>query len=130
MRKFRVTVTEHQLRLIANCIEDCCRFMAGQTELYNSTCLLDNGKEVREKLDELHELVVPELHKKYGKFSSYAWNGGQCPNEYQRKFLAESYYLYREMLHYILKDAPTDNCYKSETLRCADSGEPIKIEIF
>ena len=129
MRKFRVTVTEHQLRLIANCIEDCCRFMAGQTELYNNTCLLDKGKEVREKLEELHELVVPELNEKYGGCASYSWNGGNCPNVYQKKFLAESYYLYREMLHYIFKDAPTDNCYKSETLRCADSGEPIKIEI-
>lgn len=54
-QKWRIEVTEHQLRLMAQCIEDCHRF--------------------------------------------YGWNGGSCPNDNQRKLLAETYYLYREIYH-------------------------------
>lgn len=34
-KKFRITVSESQLRMISACVEDCHRFMAGQTELYS-----------------------------------------------------------------------------------------------
>lgn len=46
-------------------------------------------------LRELQPLVTPAL----GCGSSYSWNGGHCPNEQQRKFIAQTYYLYREMRH-------------------------------
>ena len=39
-KKWRIELTEHQLRLIANCVEDCHRFIAGQMELNNSTACL------------------------------------------------------------------------------------------
>ena len=32
-KKYQITVNEHQLNLIAACIEDCARFLCGQTEL-------------------------------------------------------------------------------------------------
>ena len=32
-QKYTLTVTEKQLMLIANCVEDISRFLAGQTEL-------------------------------------------------------------------------------------------------
>ena len=35
-KKYRITLTEHQLMLIANCVEDCHRFASGQTELANT----------------------------------------------------------------------------------------------
>ena len=37
MKKYRITLTEEQLRLIADCVEDCHRFACGQTELWNTT---------------------------------------------------------------------------------------------
>ena len=40
MKKYRITLTEEQLRLIADCVEDCHRFACGQTELWNTTLQL------------------------------------------------------------------------------------------
>lgn len=124
-RKFQITVNEHQLRLIANCIEDCARFLCGQTELWNITSQLPkNYLELREKLEELQPLVTPDLPKGW----SYSWNGGSCPDEHQKKMIAETYYLYHTMLYHIHKDDEDYNVYTSPALRCQDSGKEIKIE--
>ena len=39
-KKYQITVNRQQLRLIADCIEDCHRFIAGQTGMDNSTFVL------------------------------------------------------------------------------------------
>lgn len=124
MKKYQITLNENQLRLIAECLEDCSRFMAGQTDMANCTSKLQNMREVRDQLKELHRTVVPEL----GHGSSYPWNGLGCPNEAQRIFIARSYYLYHEMRHADVVSRGIDNVYSSPTLRCADSGEPIEIK--
>lgn len=130
MKKYRLTLNEHQLRLISQCVEDVHRFMGGQVELSHATTLLDNMHEVQAKLKEVYPLVVPELHQKYGYNASYGWSGGSCPNKRQKKFLAETYYLYREILHQmtIRKETDSWNVYNSSTLMCEDSGEPITLE--
>ena len=123
-RKFQVTVNEHQLKLIADCLEDICRFMSGQMELWHATSNLDNYRQLADKLEELKPLVTPELDR----IASYGWTGGNCPNERQRKLIAETYYLYRTMLYHLYKDADYWNVYTSPALRCKDSGEEIKIK--
>ena len=127
--KWKIELTGHQLMLMARCIEDCHRFMTGQTELFNSTCCLKHYCQLHEKLLELQPLVTPELS--YG--ASYGWNGGSCPDENQRKFIAETYYLYREIYHQVTLDEAKSkdmnwNVYYGDTLTCKDSGEPIKVE--
>ena len=124
-KNFQITVNEHQLYLIAACIEDCCRFLAGQTELWHTTSQLGkNYLELRDKLEELQPLVAPDLQNR----TSYGWNGGHCPNEWQKKTIAETYYLYRTMLYHLHKDDEHWNTYASPALRCEDSGEEIKIK--
>ena len=128
-KKWRIELTEHQLRLIANCVEDCHRFIAGQMELSNSTACLKHYRELSEELGKLKPLVTPLL----GRGASYGWNGGSCPDENQRKFIAETYYLYREIYHQMTVDVAKHkymdwNVYFSETLTCCESGEPIKVE--
>ena len=128
-KKWRIELTEHQLRLIANCVEDCHRFIAGQTEMNNSTFCLKYYSELSEALGKLRPLVTPLL----GRGASYGWNGGSCPDKNQRKFIAETYYLYREIYHQLtLEEAKHKdmgwNVYLSETLTCNESGEPIKVE--
>ena len=128
-KKWRIELNEHQLRLIANCVEDCHRFICGQMELSNSTACLKHYRELSEELDKLQPFVTPLL----GRGASYGWNGGSCPDDNQRKFIAETYYLYREIYHQIeiQKDKhPTSmwNVYLGETLTCAESGKPIKVE--
>lgn len=125
MKKFQITVNEHQFKLIADCIEDCSRFLCGQTELWNITSQLpQNYLELREELEKLHSLVTPDL----SKGASYGWNGGSCPDEWQKKMIAETYYLYRTMLYALHKDDEHWSVYTSPALRCADSGEVIEIK--
>ena len=128
-KKWRIELTEHQLRLIANCVEDCHRFIAGQTELSNSTACLKHYLEINEELGKLQPLVTPLLE--HG--ASYGWNGSSCPYKPQRKFIAETYYLYREIYHQLMLDMSKNkdmycNVYLDETLTCSESGEPIKVE--
>lgn len=127
--KWRIELTEHQLRLVANCIEDCHRFIGGQMELSNSTACLKHYRELSEELGKLQKFVTPSL----GSGASYGWDGSSCPNDNQRKFLAETYYLYREIYHKMtIEDAKHNdigwNVYLGETLTCDESGEPIKVE--
>ena len=129
-KKWRIEVTEHQLRLMAQCIEDCHRFIGGQLELSNSTsCLKHHHKELWEELGKLQPLVTPLLERR----AYYGWDGGSCPDDNQRKFLAETYYLYREIYHQLTLEAAKHkdmwwNVYLGETLTCDESGEPIKVE--
>ena len=128
-KKWRIELTEHQLNLMAQCVEDCHRFIGGQMELSNSTSCLTRRLVLCEELGKLQQFVTPEL----GRGASYGWDGGHCPNEYQRKFLAETYYLYREIYHQVTLDDAKHrymdwNVYLGETLTCSESGEPIKVE--
>ena len=127
--KWRIELTAHQLRLIANCVEDCHRFIAGQMGLSNSTVYLQHYCELSDELDKLQHLVTPLLE--FG--ASYGWNGSSCPYKPQRKFIAETYYLYREIYHQLILDMSKNknmycNVYLDETLTCDESGEPIKVE--
>ena len=129
--KWRIELTEHQLRLMAQCIEDCHRFIAGQMELSNSTACLDleHYRTLRKNLNELKPFVTPRL----GRNEDYGWDGGSCPNGNQRKFIAETYYLYREIYHQITVDEAKYedmdfNRLLGKTLTCDESGEPIRVE--
>ena len=128
-KKWRIELTEHQLRLIANCVEDCHRFIGGQMELSNSTACLKHGRHLGEILDTLQPFVTPELERG----ASYGWNGCTCPDDNQRKFIAETYYLYREIYHQLTLETAkykdmSWNVYLGETLTCSESGESIKVE--
>ena len=128
-KKWRIELTEHQLRLMAQCVEDCHRFIVGQMELRNSIICLKHYFKLREELGELQPLVTPLL----GRNASYGWNGGSCPDKHQRKFIAETYYLYREIYHQLTLETAKHkdmcwNVYLGDTLTCNESGEPIKVE--
>ena len=126
-KKYQITLTEEQLMLMAYCIEDCNRFAAGQTELNNTLLFIDKypDYEIQKTLRALQPLVTPGL----GRGASYGWNGSNCPNVEQRKFIAQSYYLYREIYHQHNLAEGIDNVYTSKTVRCKDSGEPIQIKV-
>lgn len=98
-------------------------------ELSNSTACLTHNLELSDELGKLQPLVTPLL----GRGASYGWDGGSCPNDHQRKFLAETYYLYREIYHQLTLEAAKGkdmgwNVYLGKTLTCNESGEPIKVE--
>lgn len=127
--KYKIELTEEQLMLMANSVEDCHRFAAGQAELTNTTSVLMNSRELQDRLLELEHLIVPELERG----ASYDWSGQSCPDKYQREFIAKTYYLYREIYHQVISERHRRegglewNVYIGETLRCKDSGEEIKV---
>lgn len=126
MKKYRVTLNERQLRIIAECVEDVSRFISGSMELWNATSqYLPDHHELHAELAKLQQLVTPDLQRG----SSHKWNGVSCKNKAQGQFIAESYYIYHEIMHQLLKDkVSAANVYHSPTLRCENSGEPITIE--
>lgn len=119
-KKYRITLTEHQLMLIANCVEDCHRFAAGQTDLHYTASSFRTSKALRDKLRDLHDDVVPELLPG----QSYDWAGTHCPDNYQRQFIAETYPLYREIYHKVINE----RVYKHPTLTCEEGGPLPVIE--
>lgn len=122
---YQITVTGEQLHLIAQALEDWSRFLCGQTELQNSTSMLPDYLLIKDKLESLQPLVTPELPPG----ASYGWNGGSCPNERQRKSIAMSYGIYREIYHFLtVRDGRTMSTYASPTLRCPEQGPLIGIK--
>lgn len=123
-KKYKIELTETQLRLISKCVEDCHRFMSGQYELWNMTSLLDNYSEIQDELKNLKNLITPKLPFN----ASYGWSGGDCPNKQQREFIAQTYPIYREIIHFLTVESGIENTYSSPTLTCKEGGSPIKIE--
>jgi len=117
MKRYQIELSEEQLRLISNCVEDCHRFAAGQAVLFNTCLNMENGLKVRDELRKLEHLLP-----------SYDWAGAGCKDERLKKFIAATYYLYREILHFLTVESGVENVYFFETLRCKDSGEVIKIK--
>ena len=119
MKKYQITVSEEQLRLIASAVEDWHRFLAGQCDMHNAVLYLDNYYKIRTILKEIEQFIP---------LCDWAGNGAEYNNH--RKAIAMSYSIYREIYHYFAMQQTQDilNVYQSETLTCADSGELIKIK--
>lgn len=122
-KRYTIEVTEHQLRLIANCIEDLHRFAAGDTLLFFTCQIFEEWKKLRKELKNLKPLVTPHLQSG----QEYDWCGNCCEHEPQRKFIAETYALYREIMHILNKNKC--NVYSNPTLTCEEGGELPIIKI-
>lgn len=116
--RYTVNVTKSQLQLIADCVEDCHRFMAGQTDLWNMTRNLNSKHEIRAELRKIKPLITPALT--HGE--DYPWSGGNCPNDDQRKFIAQTYCIYREILYNLAVDSEQLSVYSIPTLTCEEGG--------
>ena len=125
MKKYKITLTKEQLMLIANCVEDCHRFICGETDLHNTISRIkssDKRNKLRRWLWVLPRSINPELPPN----ASYGWAGTGCKDEHQRKFIAQTYAIYREILHKVVNNG----VYKYPTLTCEEGGElPIIEEV-
>ena len=124
-RKYTITLTEEQLMLVSSCVEDIHRFLCGDTTLRYATSVLDvkDRNVLQKRLEQLKPLVTPRLLL----YQEYDWAGNGCPDEAQRRMIAQTYYLYRETRHRYTLANRHNNVYTSPTLTCEDSGEPIRI---
>lgn len=126
MKKYRIELSEQQMRLIASCLEDVSRFASGQCNLeYTIEEMIkdlpfDEQMERRDEVRELHKqakiLLLPELSENV----SYGYNGTE--------FIGNTYQIYRTILHQLAKDNAWDNVYSSPALPSGNLGT-IKIEL-
>lgn len=124
-RKWIIEVTEQQLYDIINDMEDIHRFLAGDTNLFNTTSYIEpsaNRYELRRQLQKLQPSVTPEL----SPGSNYDWCGSHCPNEHQREKIKRGYAVYRNLHHCIAKfyDYDESCVYRHPTLTC---GVPLAV---
>ena len=126
-KRYTVTMTESQLRLVSNAVEDFHRFLAGQCEMNNATSLIEDVHSARENLDTfVRPYIVPQLRNG----ASYKWSGEGCPNKHQKRAIAMSYMIYREIIHFFTVNSPKKmdwSVYRGETLRCEEQGPMIVI---
>lgn len=126
MKKYKIELTEMQLRLISDCIEDVSRFASGQWELRYTVEEMLRGlpfdeqmkrrSEVENLLKQAKRVLLPNLPDNGSK----GYNGNE--------FIGNTYQIYRTILHQLAKDNNWDNVYSYPALPIGNLGE-IKIEV-
>ena len=116
--KYQLTVTEKQLGLIADCVEDCHRFAAGQFGMSNTVAFANSGTEYEFDMDAMHDVerfaaqrrLIPNISPaSYLRYNATTWVG----NTYQ---------IWRGIRHYQTKERGIVNTYSSKTLPSGDQG--------
>lgn len=125
MKKYTITLSEEQMRLVADCMEDVSRFASGQMELRWTIEGMLSGLDFEEKmkrrdhahvlLAELKRVLLPQMHTN----ESYGYNSTE--------FIGNCYQIYRTILHKLTKDSGVYNVYSSPALPSGTMGT-IKIE--
>jgi hypothetical protein len=125
MRRYKVELSEEQLHLISNCLEDVSRFAGGQWELrYTIEEMLQNlpfeeqmkrRDDVEYLLKQVKRVLLPELPDNGSK----GYNGSE--------FIGNTYQIYRTILHKLTTDRGVTNVYSSPALPSGTMGS-INIE--
>jgi hypothetical protein len=125
MKKYRIELSEDQMRLVANCIEDVSRFASGQWELrYTIEEMLkglpfDEQMKRRDQVEELLKQTKRVLLPDFPDNASKGYNGSE--------FIGNVYQIYRTILYQLAKDNNWDNVYSSPALPSGTLGT-VKIE--
>jgi hypothetical protein len=123
--KYKIELTEEQMSLIAQCLEDVSRFASGQWEMQNTIGAMvkdlsfeeqiKRRDEAEELLRQAKNLLLPDMLDN----SSSGYNGTE--------FIGNTYQIYRTILHQFAKDKDWNNVYSSPALSSGNLGT-IKIE--
>jgi hypothetical protein len=125
MKKYSIELTEEQMILIANCLEDISRFASGQWEMRFTIEEMVKGLEFDEamirkrKTDELLNKVKRVLLPNMPDNGSKGYNGSD--------FIGNTYQVYRTILHCLAVENNWDNVYSSPALQSGTMGS-VKIE--
>ena len=124
-KKYKLELSEQQMSLIAQCLEDVSRFASGQWEMQNTIEAMVKGlpfeeqikcrDEAEKRLKQVKKILLPEMQDN----SSKGYNGTD--------FIGNTYQIYRTILYQLAKDKNWDNVYSSSHLPSGNFGT-IKIE--
>jgi hypothetical protein len=125
MKKYKIELSEEQMRLVSNCLEDVSRFAGGQWEMRYTVeemlCGLPfdeqmkRRNEVEELLKQVKRILLPELPDNGSK----GYNGSE--------FIGNTYQIYRTILHQLAIDNDWNNVYSSAALPSGTLGT-IKVD--
>lgn len=125
MNKYRIELTEEQMRLVSNCLEDVSRFAAGQWEMeflieemltgleFNEA--MQRREKAEDLLNKVKKVLLPDLHDNQSK----SYNGTE--------FIGNVYQIYRSIKHQLAIDNNWNNVYSSPALKSGNMGN-VKIE--
>tara|TARA_R110001592_G_scaffold17164_3_gene72789 strand:+ start:5246 stop:5632 length:387 start_codon:yes stop_codon:yes gene_type:complete len=125
MKKYKIEVSEEQMRLISSCLEDVSRFASGQWEMRNTIEQMlrglpfDESWEKRNEVEELLRQVKRVLLPTIPDNGSTGYNGTE--------FIGNTYQIYRTILHQLAKDNNWNDVYSSPPLPSGTLGD-IEIE--
>lgn len=125
MKKYIIELSEHQMRLIANCLEDVSRFASGQWEMRYTIEEILRGLPFDEQMKRRSEAEESLRQTKKVLFPDYPDNASKGYNG--SEFIGNTYQIYRTILHQLAKDNDWDNVYSSPPLPSGNLGS-IKIE--
>ena len=125
MKKYRIELSEDQMSLVAQCLEDVSKFAAGQWAMENTVEAMVKGLPFKEQIDRRDEaeeylkqakrVLLPDMHDN----SSKGYDGSE--------FIGNTYQIYRTILHRFAIDNNWDNVYSSPALPSGTMGT-VKIE--
>lgn len=123
--KYRIELSEEQMSVIAQCLEDVSRFASGQWEMQNTIEAMVKGlpfeeqikrrDKAEELLNQAKKVLLPEMQDN----SSKGYNGTD--------FIGNTYQIYRTILFQLAKDNNWNNVYSSPALASGNMGN-VKIE--
>lgn len=123
-KKYTIELSEEQMRLVAQCLEDVSRFAAGQWELQNTieqmvkglpfTDQIQRRDDAEEHLRRAKQVLIPQ----FADNQSYGYNSTE--------FIGNCYQIYRTILHQLAMDNNWDNVYSYPALSSGTLGT-IKI---
>lgn len=123
--KYRIELSEEQMRVVAQCLEDVSRFASGQWKMQNTIEAMvkelpfDVQMKRRDDIEELLRQVKKVLFPEMSDNSSKGYNGTD--------FIGNTYQIYRTILYQLAKDNNWNNVYSSPALPSGNLGT-IKIE--
>lgn len=126
MNKYQIELSEDQMRLIIDCLDDVGRFASGQWRLRNTIEEMVRGLPFDEQMkrrDEVEELLRQAkriLLPTFADNQSFGYDG--------TAFIGNCYQISRTMLYQLAMDHNWDNVYSSPALPSGTFGT-IKIKL-
>jgi hypothetical protein len=123
-KKYTIELSEEQMRLISDCMDDVSRFAAGQWQLRSTIEEMLRGLPFEEQMkrrDEAEELLRQAkrvLLPDFADNQSFGYNSTE--------FIGNTYQITRTILYQLAKDNDWDNVYSSPALASGTLGT-IKI---
>ena len=125
MKKYTIELSENQMSLIAQCLEDISRFASGQWEMQNTIENMVKGLPHKEQIKRRDEAEIFLNHAKRILLPELADNQSKGYNG--SEYIGNTYQIYRTILYQLAKDNDWNNVYSSSALPSGNLGT-IKIE--